>query len=250
VLGNHRFISIKELGNLVQREPQSLIPQAAFDPAPPILGLVEEEFAGWRLLIVWHRNDLCDQLFTPPPQSLRIRMESLILRQEQRFPGQLDEFLFAVGAAGIEDLGDAPVMVGARGDEVPIHRPVVILAEGEAIGGVVVVGFGEGDEMGGVDEGDVVAGGELDAEAAGGALVIVDGEDLAAEGGRAAGFGGFFREEKSGLTNVDFGFLISKRAKRRASRSRARMAGRSAGAAWVSWRRVCSTTRGIARKGI
>lgn len=80
------------------------------------------------------------------------------------------------------------MMIRARGDEVPVHRPVVVFAEGQAVCRVVVAAFGKRDEVGGVDEGDVVTGGELDAEAAGGALVIVDGEDLAAEGGAAAVF--------------------------------------------------------------
>ena len=79
-------------------------------------------------------------------------------------------------------------MVGSWGDEIPVHGPVVVLAEGEAVGGVVVVAFRKRDEVGGVDEGDVVASRKLDAEAAGGALVVVDGEDLASEGGRAAVF--------------------------------------------------------------
>jgi hypothetical protein len=79
-----------------------------------------------------------------------------------------------------------PGQVRAGRDEVAVHGPVVVLAEGEAVGRVVVVGFREGDEVGGVDEGDVVAGGELDAEAAGGALVVVDIEDEAAEGGPAS----------------------------------------------------------------
>lgn len=39
----------------------------------------------------------------------------------------------------IEDLGDVPVMVGARNDEIPIHCQVVDLAEGEAVGGAGVV---------------------------------------------------------------------------------------------------------------
>lgn len=65
---------------------------------------------------------------------------------------------------------------------------MVVLAEGKAVGGVVVAALGERDEMGGVDEGDVVAGGEADAQAAGGALVVADFEDLAAEGGAAAEF--------------------------------------------------------------
>ena len=80
--------------------------------------------------------------------------------------------------------------VGTGGDDVAIHGPMVVFAEGEAVGGVVVAGCGEGNEVGGVDEGDVVAGGEADAQAAGGTLVVVDVEDKAAEGGRAAVFGG------------------------------------------------------------
>ncbi len=102
--------------------------------------------------------------------------------------GQSDEFLFPVGAAGIEDFGDMPVMIRARSDEVAVHGPVVIFAQGKAVGGVVVLALGEWDEVGGVYEADVVAGGEFDTEAAGGALVIVDGEDLATERRRAAVF--------------------------------------------------------------
>ena len=55
-------------------------------------------------------------------------MESFILRKEQDLTGESREFLFAVGSAGIEDFGDAPVMIGARRDEVPIHGPVVVFA--------------------------------------------------------------------------------------------------------------------------
>ena len=72
---------------------------------------------------------------------------------------------------------------------------MVVFAKREAVGGVVVLALGKRDEVGGVDEADVVASREFDAEAAGGALVIVDGEDLAAEGGRAAVFEGLFRDE-------------------------------------------------------
>jgi hypothetical protein len=45
-------------------------------------------------------------------------MESFILRKEQDLTGESREFLFAVGAAGIEEFGDVPVMVGARGDHI------------------------------------------------------------------------------------------------------------------------------------
>lgn len=69
---------------------------------------------------------------------------------------------------------------------------MVVLAKGEAVGWVVVAGFREGDEVGGIDEGDIVPGGEPDAEAAGGALVIVEIQYEAAEGGGAAVFGRVF----------------------------------------------------------
>ena len=85
-----------------------------------------------------------------------------------------------------------PVVVGGRGDEVAVHGPVMVLAEGQTVGGVVVRGDIEGNEVCGVDEADVVGGGEFDAEAAGGALVVVDFQDFAAEGGTAADLGFVF----------------------------------------------------------
>ncbi len=113
--------------------------------------------------------------------------------------GTHSEYFTKVGAAGVDEAGDVPVEVGAGGDDVAIHGPVVVFAEGEAVAGMVVAGGGEGDEVGGVDEGDVVSGGEADAEAAGGALVIVDVEDEPAEGRGAAVFEGFFRYAEVGL---------------------------------------------------
>jgi hypothetical protein len=135
-------------------------------------------------------------------------VESLILREQQNLAGQSDEFLLPVRPSGIENLGNVPMMIGTRRDDIAIHRPMVVLAKREAVGGVVVLTLRKGDEVGGVDEGDVVAGRELDAEAAGGALVIVDGEDLAAEGGRAAVFEGLVCDEEIGLTIDDFRLLI------------------------------------------
>lgn len=87
------------------------------------------------------------------------------------------------------------MQVRPRRNDITIHRPVMVFAEGEAVGGVVVVGLREGDEVGGVDEGDVVAGGKPDAQAAGGALVVVDIEDESAEGGAAAVFERLFCDE-------------------------------------------------------
>ncbi len=100
------------------------------------------------------------------------------------------------------------MMIGARSDEIAVHGPVVVLAKSEAVGGVVVLAFGKRNEVGGVDEADVVAGGELDAKAAGGVLMVVDCEDFAAEGGRAAVFGRVFCDLEIGLMSDDCRFLI------------------------------------------
>lgn len=54
-------------------------------------------------------------------------------------------------------------MIRARGDEAAIHRPVVVLAEGETVGWVIVAGFRERDEVGGVDKGDFVCRGKTNA---------------------------------------------------------------------------------------
>ena len=72
------------------------------------------------------------------------------------------------------------MVIRAGRDEVAVHGPVLVLAKREAVAGVVVLALGKRDEVGGADEANVIAGGELDAKAAGGALVVVDGEDLAA----------------------------------------------------------------------
>ncbi len=119
-------------------------------------------------------------------------MESLILWKEQGFSGKGEQFSLSCRSSGVEHTGNVPVVVRGWGDQEPVHGPVVILTEGEAIGRVVVGGDVEGDEVGGVDEADVVSGGEFDAEAAGGALVVVDFQDLAAKGGGAADLGFVF----------------------------------------------------------
>jgi hypothetical protein len=150
-----------------------------------------------------------------PLQALRIRVESFIFGKQQGFACEFQKFLFSVGASGIEDGGDFPAWSGvasgyagtssgARGDEISIHGPVGVLAEGEAFGGVVVGGLRKRDEVRGIVEGDIVAGGEADAEAASGALVIVDFHDLAAEGGTAAVFEGLLGDEGDGLMIVDW----------------------------------------------
>ena len=137
---------------------------------------------------------------TPPFQSISIGMESRIFREKNGFSGEIEKFPFAGGASGIEDFRDLPVVVGCGSDEVAVHGPVVVFAEGEAVGGVVVVELVPRKEVGGVDERDILGDGELDAQAAGGALVIVDFEDLAAERGAAAVFGLLVCDAEVGLT--------------------------------------------------
>lgn len=65
-------------------------------------------------------------------------MESRVLGQEQGFAREFVEFFFAVRSAGIDVFGDVPVKVRAGSDHIAVHGPVVILAEGETVGGVVV----------------------------------------------------------------------------------------------------------------
>ena len=58
-------------------------------------------------------------------------MKSLIFGEQHGFSCQFDEFLFAGGASGVEDFGDVPVVIRAGGDEVAVHRPVVVFAFGK-----------------------------------------------------------------------------------------------------------------------
>lgn len=98
--------------------------------------------------------------------------------------------------------------VGAGGEDVAVHGPVVVFAEGEAVGGVVVPRGSEGNEVGGINEGNVVAGRQADAQSTSGALVVVDVEDQAAEGRTAAIFQRVIGDAEVGLLNVDFGGLM------------------------------------------
>ena len=135
------------------------------------------------------------QLFASPRQPFRIRMKGFVFGEQEGFAGEVGEFLFAVGAARVDDLGYVPAVIRAGGNEVPIHRPVVVLAEGETVGWVVVAGFRERDEVGGINEGNFVGDGETNAETAGGALMVVNLNDLTAEGRGATIFGLIFRDE-------------------------------------------------------
>lgn len=89
-----------------------------------------------------------------------------------------------------------PMEVGPGGDDVAVHGPMVVLAEGKAVGGVVVAGLKKRNEVRGIDEGHIIAGGKADAQAACGTLVVVDVEDEPAEGRTAAVFGGLVCDER------------------------------------------------------
>jgi len=41
------------------------------------------------------------------------------------------------------------MMIGSWSDEITVHRPVMILANGKSVGGVVVLAFRKRDEVGG-----------------------------------------------------------------------------------------------------
>jgi len=57
-------------------------------------------------------------------------MKSWIFGKKDGFPNQFVEFLFAVGAAGIEAFRDVPMQVRPRRNDVPVHGPVMVFAEG------------------------------------------------------------------------------------------------------------------------
>ena len=71
----------------------------------------------------------------------------------------------------VEAPGDVPSVIGGRGDQKPVHGPVVVLAQGHSVSRVVVVGFAERDQVGGVHDRD--AAGQDDAQSAGCASVVV-----------------------------------------------------------------------------
>ena len=119
------------------------------------------------------------------------------------------EFLLAIGAAWVQAFCDMPMKVGPGGDDVAIHGPVVILAEGEAVGGVVVAGLGKRDEVRGIDEGNIVASSEPNAQAACCTLMIVDVEDEPAKGRTATVFGGLFCDERERRGRFDHRSVVA-----------------------------------------
>ena len=61
--------------------------------------------------------------------------EGVVVGEEEGFLMEVEEVGFAGGAAGVEGWGDEPVAFGTGGDEKAVHGPVVVFAEGEAVGG-------------------------------------------------------------------------------------------------------------------
>jgi hypothetical protein len=61
-------------------------------------------------------------------------MESRIFGKDDGFPGEIEEFLFAVGPSGIEDFGNVPVQVRSRCDDVAVHGRVQGHETRQAIG--------------------------------------------------------------------------------------------------------------------
>ena len=91
--------------------------------------------------------------------------------------------------AFVEALADVPDGAGvvvaagwAGGEDGVVHQPVMVFAEGHAVGRAVVATFAERDEVRGIDQVDIA---EKETHAAGGAADIVQIADDPAEGGRA-----------------------------------------------------------------
>lgn len=79
---------------------------------------------------------------------------------------------------------------GVGRDKVSVESPMMILAQGDPIRRVIVAAFGEGDEVAGIDDGEVA---QSEADAGGGAAVVVNLFDCFGEGGGADGIVGRLR---------------------------------------------------------
>jgi hypothetical protein len=71
----------------------------------------------------------------PPLEAVVGWSEGVVVGEEEGFLMEVEEVGFAGGAAGVEGWGDEPVAFGTGGDEKAVHGPVVVFAEGEAVGG-------------------------------------------------------------------------------------------------------------------
>ena len=105
-------------------------------------------------------------------------MIRLVAGQKDALVVQLAEGFLALEAL-IQLAGDVSLHVGAWRDQVAVHRPVVVFAQGDAVLGAVVAAHAEGDQVGRVEDREAVL--QDQPQAAGAALVIVGVPDDAGE---------------------------------------------------------------------
>ena len=105
--------------------------------------------------------------FGTPRETDGVWPKCVLVRWQQGLPVQRDQSLLPGRAPRIESAGRFPHSSGSRHDEETVHRPVVVLAEGEPVRGMVISADSEGDEVSAVHEGQVGFG-QLDAQSAGG----------------------------------------------------------------------------------
>lgn len=68
----------------------------------------------------WMAATVSSDQFPPAPfQTLCSGMESRVFREEDGFSGEVEQVLFAIGAAGVEDLGNVRRRLAAMPGQVP-----------------------------------------------------------------------------------------------------------------------------------
>ena len=86
---------------------------------------------------------MTSQLVQPPFQRLALGREARLARQEQGLAVQIRE-PSEVWNTSVQQVTDMPFQVGAGCDQMPIHRPVHVGRERQAVARVVVAGRTEG----------------------------------------------------------------------------------------------------------
>ena len=108
-----------------------------------------------------------------PSQCSLLGLEPFGSRQYHGPTFQIDKILLTLNAI-IQEIADSPCQCCRGRDQIAIHRPVVVPAQGHAIAGIVVSADGEGHEVGGLDQNQVV---QDDAESACCAAIVIDAKD-------------------------------------------------------------------------
>lgn len=130
-----------------------------------------------------------------PSQILRCRVVALPLRQNHGPVRKLLDMSGKVAVAGYR-AGDDDAIVVVETHQTAVEGPVAEFAQGQAVGGAIVMGHGPVLDVGRVHHGVAVRGD--DADAAQGAAVIVDFDDDPSERLVADGFfHGFFVGRRS-----------------------------------------------------